>query len=52
MEVLVEVDWQTIFGVQLGFEILDDEGLQDLGLDFGMSIDLFIVRIVILKFKD
>jgi hypothetical protein len=40
------LDIQTIYGINLGFEIADQEVKDNLGIRFGLTIDLFILRLV------
>lgn len=46
----MNVDFQTIYGVQFGFEFADNEVLEESGLRWGVSIELGIFRIILSGF--
>jgi hypothetical protein len=45
------VDWniETIYGVEFGFELLDDESKKTMGARWGISFDFGIFRITVVK---
>lgn len=48
----VVVDFQTIYGFQLGFEIADNETKEMAGINWGLTIDLGFFRFVFTTYKD
>lgn len=45
-------DIETIYGVQLGIEFADKEVKEHYpGMEWGLTIDLFLFRLVFTKFK-
>lgn len=48
----MQVDVQSIFGCQVGFEIADNETKEAVGMEWGVTFDLGIFRIVFAKFKE
>ena len=48
----MQVDIQSIYGCQVGFEIADEETREAAGMAWGITIDLCTFRIVFAKFKE
>lgn len=45
----MQVDFQSIFGFQIGLEFADEFTKQEAGISWGLSIDLGIMRVVLSK---
>lgn len=48
---MINVIFTTIYGVQLGFEVANKEALAETEDAWAVSIDLFILRVILFKTK-